>query len=50
METVLDEYTTEEKHLVMRFLAGKGLNVKDIHKEMFPTYGGKCLSRKALHS
>jgi hypothetical protein len=22
---------------------GKGLNAKDIHKEMFPVYGGKCL-------
>jgi hypothetical protein len=28
----------------------KGLNVKDIHKEMFAVYGGKCLSRKALHN
>jgi hypothetical protein len=33
------------------FLAGKkGLNTKDIHKEMFPVYGGKCLSRKAVHN
>jgi hypothetical protein len=23
---------------------------KDIHKEMFPVYGGKCLSCKALHN
>jgi hypothetical protein len=22
---------------------------KDIHKEMFPVYGGKCLPRKAVH-
>jgi hypothetical protein len=28
-------------------LWAKGLNAKDIHKEMFPVYGGKCLSRKA---
>jgi hypothetical protein len=28
----------------------KGLKAKDIHKEMFPVYGGKCLSRKAVHS
>jgi hypothetical protein len=27
-----------------------GLNVKAIHKEMFPVYGGKCLSCKAVHS
>jgi hypothetical protein len=28
---------------------GKGLNAKNIHKEMFPVYRGKCLSRKAVH-
>jgi hypothetical protein len=28
----------------------KGLNAEDIHKEMFPVYGGKCLSRKAVHN
>jgi hypothetical protein len=26
----------------------KGLNAKDVHKEMFPVYGGKYLSRKAV--
>jgi hypothetical protein len=31
-------------------LWAKGLNGKDIHKEMFPVYGGKCLSRKAVHN
>jgi hypothetical protein len=30
----------------LRFLWAKGLDAKDIHKEMFPVYGGKCLSRK----
>jgi hypothetical protein len=29
-------------------LWAKGLNSKDIHKEMFPVYGRKCLSRKAV--
>jgi hypothetical protein len=29
-------------------LWAKGLNAKDIHKEMFPVYGGKCLLRKAV--
>jgi hypothetical protein len=29
---------------------GKGLNTKIIHEEMFPVYGGKCLSRKAVHN
>jgi hypothetical protein len=27
-----------------------GLNPKDIHKEMFPVYGGKCLLCKTVHS
>jgi hypothetical protein len=31
-------------------LWAKGLNAKDIHKEMFLVYGGKCLSRKAVHN
>jgi hypothetical protein len=34
----------------MRFLSIKGLFAKDIRKEMFPIYGGKCLSRKAVHN
>jgi hypothetical protein len=28
-------------------LQAKGLYAKDIHKEMFPVYGGKCLSHKS---
>jgi hypothetical protein len=28
----------------------KGFNAKDIHKEMFLVYGGKCLSRKAVQN
>jgi hypothetical protein len=32
------------------FLWAKGLNARDIHKEMFPDYGGKCLSCKAIHN
>jgi hypothetical protein len=31
-------------------LWAEGLNANDIHKEMFPTYAGKCLSRKAVHN
>jgi hypothetical protein len=27
----------------------KGLNAKDVHKEMFSVYGGKYLSCKAVH-
>jgi hypothetical protein len=32
------------------FLWAKGLNAEDIHRENFPVYGGKCLSRKAVHN
>jgi hypothetical protein len=46
MATVFKEYTKEEQRSVARFLWAKGLNAKDIHKEMFPVYGGKC---KAVH-
>jgi hypothetical protein len=46
MATVLEE----EQRSVVRFLLAKGLNGKDIHKEMFPVCGGKCFLRKALHS
>jgi hypothetical protein len=28
----------------------KRVSAKDIHKEMFPVCGGKCLSRKAIHN
>jgi hypothetical protein len=47
---VLDECITGEQCSAVRFLWAKGLNAKDIHKEMFRVYGGKCLSRKAVHS
>jgi hypothetical protein len=50
MATVLEGFTTEEQLSVVRFLCAKGLNAKDIHKEIFPVYGGKCLSRKAVQN
>jgi hypothetical protein len=50
MTTMLEDCTTEEQRSVVRFLWAKGLNAKDIYKEMFPVYGGKCLSRKAVHN
>jgi hypothetical protein len=50
MATVFQECTIKEQHSVMRFLLAEGLNAKDIHKEMFNVYGGKCLSHKAVHS
>jgi hypothetical protein len=49
MATVLEECTTEDQCSVVRFV-GKRLNARDINKEMFPVYGGNCLSRKAVHS
>jgi hypothetical protein len=50
MATVLEKCITREQRSVVRFVWAKGLNAKDIHKEMFPVYGGKCLSRKAVHN
>jgi transposase len=50
MATVPEEYATEEQRCVVRFLWANGHNEKDIHKEIFPIYGGKCLSRKAVHN
>jgi transposase len=49
MATVLEEYPTEEQRFAVHFLWPKGLNAKDIHKEIFPVYDGKCLSNKAVH-
>jgi hypothetical protein len=48
--TVLQGCTTEEQRSVVRSLWAKGLNSNDICKEMFPAFGGKCLSRKAVHT
>jgi hypothetical protein len=48
MTTMLEEYITEELRSVVLFLCAKGLNEKDIHKKMFPVYGGKCFSSKSV--
>jgi hypothetical protein len=50
MATVNEEYIAEEQLSVVRFLWENGLSAKDIHKVMFPVYGGKCLSRKAVNN
>jgi hypothetical protein len=51
MATVIEEYPTEDQRSSVRFfLLAKGLDAKDIHKEMFHVCGGKYLSRKAVHS
>jgi hypothetical protein len=49
MATMLEEYTTEDQNSVVRFLWAKGLNTKDIHKEIFTVYHGKCLLHKDVH-
>jgi hypothetical protein len=50
MATTLDKCTSQEQRSVVHFLWAKGLNAKDIHKEMFPIYSGTCLLRKAAHN
>jgi hypothetical protein len=50
MATMLEERNIEEQHSVVCFLWAKGPNTKNIYKEMFPVYGRKCLSRKAVHN
>jgi hypothetical protein len=52
MATVLGVCTTEEQRSGVRFFVGKKkkLNPKDIQKEMFPVYCGKCLSHEAVHN
>jgi hypothetical protein len=47
---VLEECSTKEQRSVLVFLWAKGLSAKNIHKEMFPVYGGKCLSHKPVHN
>jgi hypothetical protein len=36
--------------LLCIFLKARGLHAKDIHKEMFPVYGGKYLLLKAVYN
>jgi hypothetical protein len=50
MTTMLKEYTTAEQRSVVCFMWAKGLNAKDIHKAMFPVYGGKCLLCKVFQN
>jgi hypothetical protein len=47
---VLEQCTDEEQCSVVCLLWAKGLNAKDIHKEMFPIYGGNCLTHKAVYN
>jgi hypothetical protein len=49
MATLLEECSTEEQRSVVCFLWTNGLSAKNIHKEIFSCYGGKCLLRKTVH-
>jgi hypothetical protein len=42
MATMPNECTTEQQRFVGCLLWAKGLDAKDIHKEIFLAYGGKC--------
>ena len=46
----MPECTTLEQPSVVRFLWAKGMESKNIHKEMLPIYGEKCLSRQAVYN
>jgi hypothetical protein len=48
MATLLEKCITEKQHSVATLLWAKGLNANDIHKEMLPVYGRKCLSHKPV--
>jgi hypothetical protein len=50
MATVLEGCTTEEQSSVAGLLWAKGLNAKDIYKEIIYIYGGNCSSRKTVHN
>jgi hypothetical protein len=50
MATVLEGYTTEDQSSVVHLLWAKRHNAKDIHKELFLVYRGKCLSCKEIHN
>jgi hypothetical protein len=43
--------STIEEQCSIEFFVGKNTQyAKDIHKETFPVYGGKCLLHKAVHN
>jgi transposase-like protein len=51
MKTMLEGVLPKRSILLCVFILwAKGLDAKDIHKEMFPVHGGMCLSHKAVHN
>jgi hypothetical protein len=49
MATMLEDVLPKSSMLCV-FFGAKGLCAKDIHKEMFPVYGWKCLLLKVVHN
>jgi hypothetical protein len=49
MVTMLGRVYYQRAALLCIFLWAKGLTAKDIHKEMFPVFGGKCTVHKVVH-
>jgi hypothetical protein len=44
-----EDCTIEEQRSVIYSLCGKVFHAKDIQRDMFLVYGGKCLSHKTVH-
>jgi hypothetical protein len=49
MTTMLEVYNTEEQRSVVNYFVSKTTQCKGYHTEIFPVYGGKYLSSKAVH-
>jgi hypothetical protein len=47
---MIEDCITGEQRSVICFLWAKKPSAKDIHKDTFPVYGKKCLSRNAVHN
>jgi hypothetical protein len=48
MATVLEACITVEQRSMVHFVGTKDINAKDIHKEIFPVYGGSICRLKRL--
>jgi hypothetical protein len=48
--TVLEGILPKSSFLLCISLRARELTAKDIHREIYLIYGGKCLSRKAVHN
>jgi hypothetical protein len=50
MATELECVLPQTAFCCVVFLWAKELNAKNIHREMFPVYSGKCLSCREVHN